>query len=412
MTVICEECGKVYHIDPDKLERYKGKSVRVRCGECGHVTQLSKLLETTESPAEAYGETSLSETAYASPEESQPSSMETEIPSQPEPQPGPEEPSAAVSSAASPAPEKSAGQGPRGWIGLRGKMFFLFLIIPVALIAASGYFSQMQLNELATDITDESTELVAESGKEKLQQKAEDVALQAEIYLKAHPYLQREDFSYDPEFNQIAVQEVGDTGYTCLIQEPEPEEDQGWTIWTHPNPNLVGIDDINTLRKALGPYFEEFFAILKNSKGREVSTGNYMWKDPDGKLREKYMAISPIEIEGKPFSMLATAYMDEFTQKTEGLKEDVEQMTIRTRNINLGILAGVILVIGLCIIIYGYRLSRNIRYLTEAADRISVGDLEAEVEVRSRDEIGNLAEAISRMQDSLRFSIERLRRRR
>ena len=113
MTVICEECGKVYHIDPDKLERYKGKSVRVRCGECGHVTQLSKLLETTESPAEAYGETSFAETAYGSPEESQPSSMETEIPDQPEPQPGPEEPSAAASSAASPAPEKSAGQGTR-----------------------------------------------------------------------------------------------------------------------------------------------------------------------------------------------------------------------------------------------------------------------------------------------------------
>ena len=64
------------------------------------------------------------------------------------------------------------------------------------------------------------------------------------------------------------------------------------------------------------------------------------------------------------------------------------------------------------IIIYGYRLTRNIKYLTEAADRISVGDLEAEIEVTSKDEIGNLADAISRMQDSLRFSIERLRRRR
>ncbi|MFP3980045.1 MAG: HAMP domain-containing protein [Desulfobacterales bacterium] len=406
MTLICEECGKVYHIDPDKLERYKGKSVRARCGECGHVTQLSKLLETTESPAEAYEETSFAETAYASPEESQPSPMETEIPSQPEP----EEP-AAASPAAAPAPEKSAGQASKGWIGLRGKMFFLFLIIPVALIAASGYFSQMQLNELATDITDESTELVAESGQEQLQQKAEDVALQAEIYLKAHPYLQREDFSYDPEFNQIAVQEVGETGYTTLIEEPTEEVDW-WTIWAHPNPNLVGLSDKATLRRALGPNFEGLAKILEESQGGEVATGNYMWKDPDGKLRDKYMAISPIEIEDKSFAMLATAYMDEYTQKTESLKEDVEQMTLRTRNINIGILAGAIVIIGLCIIVYGYRLSRKIRYLTEAADRISVGDLEAEVEVRSRDEIGNLAEAISRMQDSLRFSIERLRRRR
>jgi methyl-accepting chemotaxis protein len=87
-------------------------------------------------------------------------------------------------------------------------------------------------------------------------------------------------------------------------------------------------------------------------------------------------------------------------------------MTTETRNINIAILAGAIIIIGLCIIIYGYRLTRKIRYLTEAAYRISVGDLEAEIEIRSNDEIGSLADAISRMQDSLRFSIERLRRRR
>ncbi|MFP4573127.1 MAG: HAMP domain-containing protein, partial [Desulfobacterales bacterium] len=139
-----------------------------------------------------------------------------------------------------------------------------------------------------------------------------------------------------------------------------------------------------------------------------------MWKDTDGKLREKYMAIAPIELgeDSPPLSVLATAYMDEFTQKTEGLRKDAEQMATNTRDINLGILGGAIVIIGLCIIIYGYRLSRSIQYLTEAADRISVGDLEAEIEIRSKDEIGSLADAISRMQDSLRFSIERLRRRR
>jgi HAMP domain-containing protein len=35
-----------------------------------------------------------------------------------------------------------------------------------------------------------------------------------------------------------------------------------------------------------------------------------------------------------------------------------------------------------------------------------------EVKTTSKDEIGELAEAISRMQDSIRLSIERLRRRR
>jgi HAMP domain-containing protein len=38
--------------------------------------------------------------------------------------------------------------------------------------------------------------------------------------------------------------------------------------------------------------------------------------------------------------------------------------------------------------------------------------LDATIPEMARDEVGLLAEAISRMQDSLRFSIERLRRRR
>jgi len=395
MTVICEECGKVYHIDPDKLERYRGKTIRVRCGECGHVTQLSNLLESTMEPANTYAE--IAGSGFPDEEESTPA--EEYMPP-------------VAETSAPPRMERMTGETRKGWIGLRGKMFFLFLVIPIALMSASGVLSQMELNKLVSSITDESTELVSEAGREQLLQKARDVALQCEIYLRSHPELQREDFSYDPEFNQIAVQNVGASGYTCLIQEPEPDIDQNWTIWAHPNPNIIGIDDIDMIRKALGPYFDDFFGVLTSSQGRKEATGPYMWKDPDGKIRPKYMAIAPIRIEGAPFILMSTAYMDEYTQKTESLRVKATAMTLQTRNINLGILIVAILVIGFCITIYGYRLTRNIQYLTEAADRISVGDLEAEIEVKSKDEIGSLAEAISRMQDSLRFSIERLRRRR
>ena len=51
-----------------------------------------------------------------------------------------------------------------------------------------------------------------------------------------------------------------------------------------------------------------------------------------------------------------------------------------------------------------------IRRLTEAADRISVGELSVQIVRTSQDEIGDLADAITRMQDSIRLSIERIRR--
>ena len=57
-------------------------------------------------------------------------------------------------------------------------------------------------------------------------------------------------------------------------------------------------------------------------------------------------------------------------------------------------------------------LVKPIRELTIAAERMSLGDLSVQVRSTSQDEIGQLADAISRMQDSLRLSIERLRRRR
>jgi len=60
----------------------------------------------------------------------------------------------------------------------------------------------------------------------------------------------------------------------------------------------------------------------------------------------------------------------------------------------------------------GRALSRPIIKLTDAADRISVGELDVEIDTQRKDEIGDLAEAIALMQDSIRLSIERLRQRR
>ncbi len=57
-------------------------------------------------------------------------------------------------------------------------------------------------------------------------------------------------------------------------------------------------------------------------------------------------------------------------------------------------------------------LSRPIVQLTEVADRISLGELDAEINIQRKDEIGELADAVGRMQASLQAAIERLRARR
>ena len=71
-----------------------------------------------------------------------------------------------------------------------------------------------------------------------------------------------------------------------------------------------------------------------------------------------------------------------------------------------------LIVIALIIFFYGRNLTGRIKHLSQVADRICVGELDAEIEIKGKDEVGELSEAIARMRDSIRVSIERLRRRR
>jgi len=50
--------------------------------------------------------------------------------------------------------------------------------------------------------------------------------------------------------------------------------------------------------------------------------------------------------------------------------------------------------------------------LTDAAERMSLGELNVKIDIKSRDEIGLLAQAIGRMQTSLRLAMSRLRKKR
>ncbi len=72
---------------------------------------------------------------------------------------------------------------------------------------------------------------------------------------------------------------------------------------------------------------------------------------------------------------------------------------------------GTFLAIILAIIIITFQINRPIVYLTEMAYKISMGDFQKPVVVRVKNEIGVLGEAIERMRESLKTSIERLRNR-
>jgi methyl-accepting chemotaxis protein len=188
-----------------------------------------------------------------------------------------------------------------------------------------------------------------------------------------------------------------------------PDLENIWRTWAHVNPKIIGID-MSTLKKPLGRNFPGFWKIYTGVKGGKRSQGYYTWQDKDGKFRDKFMVCTPVA--GTPFVVAATTYLDEFTGPVKQMESQAEDETKRTRLITFAILGVTLLLIGIIVSIYGHRLTGKIKSLTDVAERISIGDLGIEIETKSRDEIGELAEAISRMQESIRLSIERLRRRR
>lgn len=382
MIVICEDCGKKYRIDPAKIPT---KGAKFKCKACSHVITVSKPPET------------VSETTQPPPAQIINQASE-EKPIAPEPE--------ARKDAVGIKKAERIKRSPKG-LGLRTKMAFLFVFIPILFIAAAGVLYLWQLDTLASDITNTSAKVVTEMAEDIIQENARAVAKQCKLYLTSHSKLEKENYNTDPAFKTIAVQKVGKSGYTALYELPDANGI--WRTWAHANPKIIGID-MSKLSEPLGKNFPGFWKVYTGVKAGTESKGYYAWRDADDRVRDKFMVCTPIE--GTRYIIASTTYLDEFTQPTKQMETRAEKFFLNTRNIVFGIMGATLLLITLTVSVYGTRLTGRIKSLTDVADRISVGELDAEVEINSKDEIGDLGEAISRMQDSIRLSIERLRRRR
>jgi predicted Zn finger-like uncharacterized protein len=385
MIVICEECGKKYRIDASKI---KGTAARFKCRVCTHMIVVSK-----PQPASA--------AAKAMDFSATITEVETAEKKAPETQPEIKLDRSA-NRRTQVKPVRKAGA-----FNLRTKMLLLFLFIPLLLMTGVSFLYLWQLEEMSALLTKESTKIVNQMAEDKIADLSTAVAIQCRLYLLAHPELKKEDFMNDMGFKTLAVQKVGLTGYTALYEMPDPNS--VWRTWAHVNPKIIGID-MSTLKKPLGRNFSGFWKIFTGVKGGKRSQGYYTWQDKDGKFRDKFMVCTPVA--GTPFVVAATTYLDEFTGPVKLMETRAQIETEKKRWITWAILGGTLLLIGIIVFIYGQRLTGKIKSLTDVAERISIGDLGIEVDTQSKDEIGELAEAISRMQDSIRLSIQRLRRRR
>lgn len=86
--------------------------------------------------------------------------------------------------------------------------------------------------------------------------------------------------------------------------------------------------------------------------------------------------------------------------------------TVRSTLLLLVVVAMLALAAGLAVgLAVSHSITTAVTTLTQAAERISMGDLDAGVVLKSKDELGELAQSFERMRASLKAAMERLQRR-
>jgi HAMP domain-containing protein len=249
----------------------------------------------------------------------------------------------------------------------------------------------------------ESRSYLDKSGEKIIKERAINVATQIEIFIKSHPKIKREDLLKDPMLKSIAVQKVGETGYTAV-------HDDRAINYFHVNPQIVGTD-LHDLSNKLPAFWKIVEASL-----RGPASGYYDWKDADGKVRPKYMYLA--HVKDTDLIVAATTYIEEFSRPARAIEARMNQI----KNKYLGeyeerikifylVILCVLLILFVRIYFYARSVIHPIRQLSEIADKISMGELDTPIKIHEKGEVGALAESIERMQTSVKAAIERLRKR-
>ena len=393
MIIECPNCKKQYNI---ASERVKQDQVKFRCQACEQIVSVAVRAADKASIDPQGSDTAPSAGAA----ESTAPRVESSPPASPVAKTG-----SSSSTAASFASGRARSRGKR--LGVGGKMTLLFFLIPILLMVAAGGIYMWELKKLTDHISRDSYHIVERLSHDLVNDTARMVSEQCRLYLQSHDELVRSEFNQDAEFRRLAMQTVGETGYTCIYAVPDALGRSALLL--HPNESIIGIDLPTAMKKALKENFSAWYDIYKGAFAGKATSGYYNWKEKDGSIRKKYMTCVPVK--DTPFIVAATTYVEEITREVNALRTKAAGMTRNTATIIAGVFLITLAMVGTSVMVYGRRLKGNLVRLTDAAERISVGELNTEIKVDTNDEISDLSDAISRMQESIRLSIERLRRR-
>lgn len=222
-----------------------------------------------------------------------------------------------------------------------------------------------------------------QTGRQAIRRHAEAVAQQIKIYLDAHPRLDPfniKALQADSALASIAVQPVGDTGYTAVHNAA------GVNIF-HRNPKVV-----NTNLADLQITLPDFWKIVEGSLDGTPTEGYYDWIEADNSIRKKYMAIVPVP--GTTLRVAATTYIDEFLAPAEQSKKETLDLRQSLQS-QIGLVAFIVAVLVILLAIgIGIQSTTPLINLAKVAERVAQGEWDAVQPSDEKGEIGALSKSI------------------
>jgi HAMP domain-containing protein len=308
-------------------------------------------------------------------------------------------------------------QTPNPRLRIRTKILLVFLGLSIIPLLLFGYVSFRDIRQISRYVlssstsvgnsaANDSTKALESLGAEILRQKAIDVALQCRIFMDSHPGLSTRELQAHPEFQKIAVQPVGETGYTIVYEK------RTGIMRFHVNPQLINFDMHNWKEK-----LPDFWALFEQSLNGTPGGGYYDWQDPDRSIRKKFMYMAPVE--GTRFIVSATTYIDEFSKPANLTKQQIaestrvinEQMDDSIRNIRntfVAILLAMIFVVACISYFLSLMITDPIVALIRGVKALGRGDMEYRVDVKTGDELETLANSFNKMTTDLKIHVEEL----
>lgn len=448
MITICEECGKKYRIS---AKMFSGTRAKFTCKNCGHLITVSR-------PATA-DEPAPKEARPPAEPETPPQAAVEKKPPAPEPPPEPEKAlPKKISAATVPSPKFR--------FGLTAKLLTMMIVVSLVPLCMFWGISLKQtrdriqndakkhINQLSINIAGHVEEWMDGNARVlKALANTEDLVSMdrrrqeplLKVVRKVYPWVFLTT-TIGIDGKSVAASDAGleaDFSKTKFFQEVIEGKPIAWQIMIEASSKkpalflavpIIQLDEtVGVIANAIG--LTSLSSLMDAWMGD--GTGTAFLVDPAGRLaahKNKHYVL-----ERKDFSQhpLVDAYRKGQRGTMRFTDGNGESAIGHVRGAALGwtlivekkekeafyvveqLLSYAYLLLGITVVFVfviswfsGRALSRPIIRLTEAADRISVGDLDVDIDTRRKDEIGDLAEAIARMQDSIRLSIERLRRRR